>query len=510
MKELLQKSGEEALGEAKLHLIENGTVLPKNCWLSGQWFALAVLKHAGLWDKEVVMNDIDVFNISSYDPHTDRGLIEKREDFCRIEPVLDDPYKNRMYPGVVCDTKYRIVETEHYGILNLTNVKFIGKAECEGFDLVAKFDINSTQCAINTSTKKVVFTDAFVEFAKTKQLKIVETTTIGHSIVRLLKKADELGCFVDLEKESQKLLGKEQFVPLFGEKIYSNFLPYKKTLYELGITVKEIFFEGQNHRLFKMERQTNLLGSLVEKWYDKFCKPSDLSGFADFVYRVDDIGSFAKRFEDSVIREDEISKEISLYPGGTLTRRFFMEEEFSFKKLGELLEKTKDIDIYIFVVNCFLDWSEIDKWLEALTPKYEHYILKKSYDVYEAGEVISADEVLANPSEFVIEDIIKDAPNIGKSETNPKVIGSIRGEDTILVLEIEKKDELIEYLGYNIDSLEWVQSTLSAKDLIGSFVPESELVYLQESSDGEVEVPKAYKEIRKTEKNSTEYSAIPF
>ena len=495
MKEKLQKAGEKALEEAKLHLIENGTVLPKNCWLSGQWFALATLKHAGLWDKNVVMNDIDVFNISSYDPHTDRGLIEKREDFCKIEPVLDDPYKNRTFPGVVCDTKYKIVETDHYGILNLTNVKFIGKTECAGFDLVVRFDINSTQCAINTSTKEVVFTDAFVEFVKTKQLKIIETTTTGHSLIRLLKKADELECFVDLEKESQKLLSKDQFVPFFGEKIYNNFLPYEETLYELGITVKEIFFEGQNHRLFKMERQTNLTNDLVAKWHGEFGKPSDLSGFTDFVYRVDDIDSFAKRFEDSVIKEDDVSKEINLYPGGTLTRRFFMEEGFNFEKLEELLKKIKDTDTYIFVVNCFLDWSEIDKWLEALTPKYEHYILKKSYDVYHAGEIISVDEVLANPSEFVIEDVIEDAPDIGKSEANPKVIGSIREEETILILELEKKDELIEYLGYNIDSLEWVQSALSEKDLIGSFVPESELVYLQEKPDGGVEVPEIYKEI---------------
>ena len=172
-----------------------------------------------------------------------------------------------------------------------------------------------------------------------------------------------------------------------------------------------------------------------------------------------------------------------------------MEEGFNFEKLEELLKKIKDTDTYIFVVNCFLDWSEIDKWLEALTPKYEHYILKKSYDVYHAGEIISVDEVLANPSEFVIEDVIEDAPDIGKSEANPKVIGSIREEETILILELEKKDELIEYLGYNIDSLEWVQSALSEKDLIGSFVPESELVYLQEKPDGGVEVPEIYKEI---------------
>lgn len=515
MKKLLQQAGEKALEEAKLTLAENGTVLPRDCWLSGQWFALATLKHAGLWNKDVVMNDIDVFNISEYDPHTDSGLIEKRESFFKIEPVLMDPYKNRTYPGRSNSSKYRVVETAHYGILNLTNVKFTGESECEGYDLISKFDINSTQCAINTTTKKVVFTDHFVEFAKNQELKIVEMTTLGHSIVRLLKKADELECFVDIEKETQKLLFEDQFVPFFGEMIYNKFLPYEDVLTDLGIVVEEVkIFDKQVYKLYQMKRQSNLIDDAVEKWYG-FFKPESLCEFVDFTYKhtTESLEEFAKKYDDVGGKEAQVVQKVETYLEITLINRFFTQKGFSFEKFETLLEKIEATDTYIFAVNCFLDWSEIDKWLEALSPKYEHFLLTKNEDAYH-GETISIDEVIKNPNPFSLEELIEDAPKIGESESSPRVIGSIKtaGEVT-LVIEMEKKENIIEYFGYNIDSMMWEQQATSKAGIYRFFEPEKEHLLLK-TSDVSVEVPKKYKEISVEESNIPDIeidpSEIPF
>ncbi len=71
--------------------------------------------------------------------------------------------------------------------------------------IINSFDINQTQVCIDLETKKLYYTQEFIEFLKTRQLKIVFHSTPLQSFIRILKKKEELNAFVDLERELEKV-----------------------------------------------------------------------------------------------------------------------------------------------------------------------------------------------------------------------------------------------------------------------------------------------------------------
>jgi hypothetical protein len=68
-------------------------------------------------------------------------------------------------------------------------------------NIIAGFDLNCCQAAIDIRTGKLTYTEDFIGFLRTGQLKCVSPYTPPHTIMRLAQKKDELRCHCDLEEE---------------------------------------------------------------------------------------------------------------------------------------------------------------------------------------------------------------------------------------------------------------------------------------------------------------------
>jgi hypothetical protein len=78
--------------------------------------------------------------------------------------------------------------------------------------LIESFDINCTQSAYEWKTGFIFVTEEFITFLKTKQIELLPTYHTLHSLLRGLKKRDELGAYFDVSK-AKSLVSDEMLQP---------------------------------------------------------------------------------------------------------------------------------------------------------------------------------------------------------------------------------------------------------------------------------------------------------
>lgn len=180
---------------------------PKNGNLCGQAVASAFFELANL-DINPVYNDIDIFIPVFRNTFQDSQKFERIRKIQKnrnnilgnyIQYLVDiEPYEHINSVNVM--SQYKVVHSEKMGPINKTYITT--EKENNIFDrfsilsatdtIISNFDINSTQIGINLTTNKVSYTEEFVEFLSTKQLKISHWNTPVHSLIRLKKKQKEL------------------------------------------------------------------------------------------------------------------------------------------------------------------------------------------------------------------------------------------------------------------------------------------------------------------------------
>lgn len=228
------------MGAAVLrHLSQFGNI-PKKGILAGQSVDSAIrdlyLGGGGVY------NDVDIFRQSPGDSrlrdtanHTafrcevDWRRIEYREP---IEGALD----NSSYgfdAAVLLQDSYGIASVSRDDMLNFVNCyqapgKYGHKLTAP--QVIRGFDINATRVAVDLSTQKLYWDAYYEEFLRSRQLRIVMMHTPWHTLVRILRKAEQLpGVFLDKEEAitscvafSQSrsylaLAGKKNTVTQFGQ-----------------------------------------------------------------------------------------------------------------------------------------------------------------------------------------------------------------------------------------------------------------------------------------------------
>jgi len=193
--------------------------------------------------------------------------------------VVSGAVNNYSFQSLAQKHSYWIEKSIRYGNLNKTyvavnprayninNIRDIKKEPHEIFikKLIGDFDINSTQVGYvhgkdDIGISSLYFTENFLDFLMTKQLTISRWNTPYHSLVRLLKKRDELGVYADIDWNKRLSLGYGQMIQktkdimglddygrrrgmlpdhmeifsntpiLFGEKIHDGFNEYKEEI----------------------------------------------------------------------------------------------------------------------------------------------------------------------------------------------------------------------------------------------------------------------------------------
>jgi len=165
-----------------------------------------------LYGGKPVINDIDVYRVST---HADsvksaelKEVSEKKDIYEGIKisvgdmDIVSDTY-NRIY---LDDNGNQIIMKGHTreGIFNFIDYQFYKSPYSflnHEIAVIESFDLNCCAAGISLREKKIYYTEQFLYFLKTKNLKIVNPSGPIQTAVRLFKKIEDLNCFCDVKKE---------------------------------------------------------------------------------------------------------------------------------------------------------------------------------------------------------------------------------------------------------------------------------------------------------------------
>lgn len=188
-----------------IELLSRKQPLPDAGIVAGQAVASAIDEILGTGT--AVYNDIDIF---LEDPQwatitgelfpgvamPPRARIVGPVDF-RDNPVLvADDYLQAFH--IASRTSYSVIKTERNQLLNLVLVKFENTAATEqdkATPLIAGFDLNNIQVAIDLKTRTLRYTKHFAEYFEGRELRLVTLFTPFQSLLRYFKKRDELKAY---------------------------------------------------------------------------------------------------------------------------------------------------------------------------------------------------------------------------------------------------------------------------------------------------------------------------
>jgi hypothetical protein len=242
----------EELGRTAInHLRETYKPFPKSGFIAGG--SLANLIWEFVSNNKAIINDIDVFIYDGeYKKSDNVPSLWNSEKNEKLTYLSTDKSVNIHYNGLstslVCKDYYRINKCENEGIFN----KIYYKSSRNDLKIIIEsFDINCTQIGYSIEEDKFYWTKDFEEFLMTSDLKLVNLLSPAHSVIRLVKKKDELNCNLsNLEIEICSIAISRQFRDInkkyFTEKYLTIFRKYSNILenhFEIRILGKmnEIF-----------------------------------------------------------------------------------------------------------------------------------------------------------------------------------------------------------------------------------------------------------------------------
>ena len=211
---LLQRRG---LGKRILALLQSKHPLPQAGIIAGQAVASAVDELFKLTPP--VYNDIDVFlSGAQWQDQTGEDVVHYRTGYkSRIMASVN--YRAEKFETVEAEYAriflisdrmlYTVVKARADGLINRVWVSWsefqtdvlagpriaARRAAGRAAALIAGFDLNCTQIAVDIQSGNLTYSKAFADYFATRQLAIVRTFTPIQSLLRYLKKRDELACY---------------------------------------------------------------------------------------------------------------------------------------------------------------------------------------------------------------------------------------------------------------------------------------------------------------------------
>jgi hypothetical protein len=174
----------QKLAYESLQYLKSKYDLPKSGFIAGGCLANLV------WEKVsgtvAKINDIDVYVFDKQIQLNDS--INKKQHFKSKEAYIYDNYQGICY---IYYTKihYVIDRVDRQGMIN--TIYYESDKKCP--EIILKFfDINCCQIGYDIEEDKFYWTPEFVDFIQTGKLKIVNLSTPAHTVIRLVKKKDEL------------------------------------------------------------------------------------------------------------------------------------------------------------------------------------------------------------------------------------------------------------------------------------------------------------------------------
>ncbi len=146
-----------------------------------------------------VYNDVDVFMqlLSPVATRFHEGkMLDTVENF---ELTISNlPRKNEDYdhlklvPTLTSNRTYTVEGTSRRDLLNMVFYKSRGKRDEASYQVLSGFDLNCVRVGVDLASKRLIWDRHYAEFLATSEVRIVVASTPLHSLMRLLKKKQEL------------------------------------------------------------------------------------------------------------------------------------------------------------------------------------------------------------------------------------------------------------------------------------------------------------------------------
>jgi hypothetical protein len=170
-----------------------------------------------LYGGKIVINDIDVYTQVPIPKHENGNLSPVKDvwyptTYTNEEglEIVDDNY-GRIF---VSETGARMRVSKHSrdGIFNIIEYIYedgyrtIGvKPKSKELVIIEGFDLNNCKAGLDMINGKIIYTPEFVDFLKTKQMKVVNPCAPIQTTIRIYKKMKELDIYCDVEHEMRFL-----------------------------------------------------------------------------------------------------------------------------------------------------------------------------------------------------------------------------------------------------------------------------------------------------------------
>ncbi len=178
----------EQLANNALNKIKTTWGLPKSGFVAGG--SLANLIWEEVSGNKAIVNDIDIFLLQDIIDEKDYQ-IDKDNYLYQYNDANVNVFET--YTGIA----YHTVTKQYYSILNsekddiFNYIRYVSNVSTPKI-ILESFDINCTQVGYSIEEDKFYWTDDFVKFLETKELKVVNINTPSHTAIRIVKKKEEL------------------------------------------------------------------------------------------------------------------------------------------------------------------------------------------------------------------------------------------------------------------------------------------------------------------------------
>lgn len=180
----------ELLGRRAISILKSRYELPTSGLLAGGSLGNIIWELVS--GNKAIINDIDIFvlnDIITYEDIGKKSLFEYKEE----ETNYHEEYSGMSWSSKTKDY-YRIVEARKDDINNI--IDYISSTD-DPFIVINSFDINCTRVGYSLENDKFYWTDDFVQFLKTGELRVSNLKTPAHTALRIIKKAEELNAKLD-------------------------------------------------------------------------------------------------------------------------------------------------------------------------------------------------------------------------------------------------------------------------------------------------------------------------
>ena len=180
----------ELLGRKAIDILKSRFELPESGLLAGGSLGNVIWELVS--GNKAVINDIDIFilkDIIEYSDNKERPLFEYKEE--------ETNYFEE-YSGMAWSTKtkgyYKIIEAKKEDYNNI--IDYVSTTS-DPLIVINSFDINCTRVGYSLENDEFYWSEDFVDFLKTGQLKVSNLKTPSHTALRLVKKSKELNAKLD-------------------------------------------------------------------------------------------------------------------------------------------------------------------------------------------------------------------------------------------------------------------------------------------------------------------------